>query len=355
MNMRSAIVERSIMNMKHQSNLQQFILLVGLILFGTIGRYVLFGLGVQPFPNFEVIMVATFLGVLLLRPTIAVIVPLASMIGSDILIGNPIFIGSQMNRIVLFTYSGFALIALISIFNKNRLQNTFGTIKVRTVGLAAGLGIGFVLLYDVWTNFGWWYLMYPHDATSLAAVFTAGVPFMIYHMISGVVTFVAIAIPVLYIVQRKETNVQPVKVTSLHKLPVALVVLGLVALSFSGTAMHVPQKSEVWLPKAQQISVTFVIKADGWTLYDQLPAYPGDTAFTMLKRCSANNGFALDYKYYPEYNATFVNAINNFAGGTDGKYWQYYVNSVCPMIGADNYLIHNGDVVMWSFEETPSQ
>jgi hypothetical protein len=199
------------MNIKNQSNLQQIILFIGLILFGTIGRYVLFGLGVQPFPNFEIIMVATFLAVILLRPTIAFLVPLISMIGSDILIGNPIFIGSQMNRIVLFTYSGFTIIALINILNKGRLEKAFGTIRFKTVGLAAGLGIGFVLLYDVWTNLGWWYLMYPHTGTTLAAVFTAGVPFMIYHMISGVVTFVAIAIPVLLIVSKKAPTVQPIK------------------------------------------------------------------------------------------------------------------------------------------------
>jgi len=343
------------MNMKNQSNLQQFVLLIGLILFGTIGRYVLFGMGVQPFPNFEVIMVATFLGVMLLRPTIAFLVPLASMIGSDILIGNPIFIGSQMNRIVLFTYSGFAIIALVSIFNKGRLQNAFGTIRVRTVGFAAGLGIGFVLLYDVWTNLGWWYLMYPHNAASLAAVFTAGVPFMIYHMISGAVTFVAIAVPVLLIVSKSTTpDVQPLKVKSLHKIPVALVVLGLVALSFTGTAMQVPARSEIWLGKTQQTSVTLVIKADGWTLHDQLVAYPGDTVFSLLKRSSSDQGFTVKYTYYPTYDATLVDSINNLAGGTDGMYWQYYVNGVCPMVGADKYLVSNGDSVIWSFETVPS-
>jgi hypothetical protein len=348
MDMPSFKVERSIMNMKNQSTLQQIILLIGLILFGTIGRYVLFGMGVQPFPNFEVIMVATFLAVMLLPPTIAFIVPLASMIGSDLLIGNPIFIGSQMNRIVLFTYSGFAIIALINIFNKGRLEKAFGTIRVKTVGLAAGLGIGFVLLYDV---LGWWYLMYPHNGTTLAAVFTAGVPFMVYHMISGVVTFVTIAIPVLYIVSKKAPNVHPMKLKSVYKIPVAIAVFGLVALSLSGTAMQVPQKSEIWLTKSQQTSVTFVIKADGWTLNDQLVAYPGDTVFSLLKRCSADHGFTLKYTYYQTYDSTLVDSINNIVGGTDGNYWQYYVNGVCPMVGADKYAVANGDSVTWSFEK----
>ena len=90
----------------------EILLLIGFIGIATLGRYILFGLGVQPFPNFEIIMVITFLAALFLKPTFAIFVPLLSMIFSDILIGNPIFVGSQMNRIVLFTYSGFAIIAI---------------------------------------------------------------------------------------------------------------------------------------------------------------------------------------------------------------------------------------------------
>ena len=352
--MSSAIVERYFMTIKNLSNLQQLIVMVGLILFGTLGRYVLFGMGVQPFPNFEVIMVTTFLAVMLLRPTIAFIVPLVSMIASDILIGNPIFIGSQMNRIVLFTYSGFAIIALINIFNKGRLEKAFGTIKMKTLGLAAGLGVGFVLLYDVWTNIGWWYLMYPHDGASLAAVFTAGAPFMVYHMISGVVTFIAVAIPVLYIVSKKAPSMTPVTLKSIHKIPAVIAVLGLVALSFSGTAMQVPQKSEIWLDKSTQTSVTFTVASDDWTFTDNLVAYPGDTVFSLLKRCATDNGFTVEYTYYPSYGSTLIDAIHGIRGGTDGKYWQYYVNGDCPMIGADHYQVANGDSVTWSFEAIPT-
>ena len=344
------------MDLKNQSKLQQFIIVIGLILFGTIGRYVLFGMGVQPFPNFEVIMVVSFLAIMLLRSPLALLVPLVSMVGSDLLIGNPIFIGSQMNRIVLFTYSGFTLIAVISLFNKDRLWSGLGQLRLRTIGLAAGLGIGFVLLYDVWTNIGWWYLMYPHDVTSLVAVFTAGLPFMVYHMISGVVTFIAIAVPVMMYVTMKKDSIQlrPFKLKTIHKVPAVLLVLGLVALSFSGTAMKVPQKSEVWLEKSNTTSVRFVIKGDSWTITDNLVAYPGDTAFSLLKRSSEKNGFTIEAIYYAQFDSTMVNSINNALRGTNGKYWQYYVNGVCPMVGADKYLVSNGDIVTWSFEVTQS-
>ena len=344
------------MNIKNQGNLQQIILFIGLILFGTIGRYVLFGMGVQPFPNFEVIMVVTFLSVMLLRSPIALLVPLVSMIGSDLLIGNPIFVGDQMNRIVLFTYSGFAIITLITLLNKERLWRGLGRFRLKTVGMVAGLGVGFVLLYDIWTNLGWWYLMYPHDASSLILVYTAGLPFMIYHLLSGIITFCALGLPILFYAAntKEQLHLQPFTLTTIQKLPAVLLVIGLIGLSFTGTAMTVPDKNEVWVEKSDLTSVRIIIIGDQWTITDNMVAYPGDTAFSLLKRCSEETEFTVDFTYYEQFDATLVNSINNAVGGTDGKYWQYYVNSELPNVGADKYIVSNGDVLTWSFEVPPS-
>jgi hypothetical protein len=344
------------MNLKNQGNLQQLITIIGLILLGTIGRYVLFGMGVQPFPNFEVIMVVTFLAVMLIRSPLALIVPLISMIGSDLLIGNPIFVGDQMNRIVLFTYSGFAIIGLISLLNKDRLWRNLGQFRLKSLGLVAGLGIGSVLLYDIWTNMGWWYLMYPHDASSLIMVYTAGLPFMVYHLISGIVTFCAIGLPViLYAAKKKDQmHLRPFQLKMIHKIPAVLLVLSLVALSFTGTALKVPQKSEVWVEKSDQTSVRIIIRGDTWTLTDNLVAYQGDTAFSLLERSGQQNGFSVEATYYVQFDSTLVNSINNAVGGTNGKYWQYYVNGKLPDVGADKCILINGDVLTWSFEVPPS-
>jgi len=341
------------MEIKKLSNTHQILLMIGFVLIGAIGRYVLFGMGVQPFPNFEIIMVITFLAVMLLKPTIAIFVPLLSMIFSDILIGNPIFVGSQMNRIILFTYSGFAMIALINVLNRDRFSNSLGKLRLKNVGVAAGFGVGFVLIYDVWTNMGWWYLMYPHNVTSLAAVFTAGIPFMIYHLISGVVTFVVIALPVMAYVSNRTTLDLHITMKSIQKIPVAVIVLCLVALSFTGTAMQVPQKSEVWLEKSDETSVKMVILGDGWIIEDNLFAYEDDTVFSLLQRCSSNNDISFEYTYYEAFDAILINSIHTAENGADGKYWQYYVNGDIPMVGADKYIVTNGDYVEWRFEVVP--
>ncbi len=331
-------------------------IIIGLILFGTIGRYVLFGMGVQPFPNFEVIMVVSFLAIMLIRSPIALIVPLISMIGSDLLIGNPIFVGDQMNRIVLFTYSGFAIIGLLTLLNKNRIWNSLGQFRLKSIGLMAGLGIGSVLLYDIWTNMGWWYLMYPHDVPSLIMVYTAGLPFMLYHLISGIVTFTIIGLPIIFYVTKKNTQMQtqPFHLKMIHKVPAILLVFSLVALSFTGTALKVPQNSEIWVEKSNQTSVKILINGAGWTITDNLVAYPGDTAYSLLERSAQQNGFTVESTYYEQFDSTLINSINNAVGGTDGKYWQYYVNGQLPEIGADKCILTNGDVVSWSFEVPPS-
>lgn len=332
--------------------LLDILLLIGFIALGTIGRTLLVGWNLQPFPNFEIIMVMTFLAAIFLRSTMAIFVPLFSMIFSDILLGNTIFVGSQMNRIVLFTYSGFAIIAIINIFNRKKFRNGLGTLKLKSIGFAAGLGVGFVLMYDVWTNIGWWYLIYPHTLGSLAAVFTAGIPFMVYHMISGVFTFVAIALPIVFLTSMNHKIEIPVKIKNTHKIPILALTVGLIALSFTGTAMQVPEKSEIWLESSDETSVNVVIIGDEWMVKDNIFAYEGDTVFSILEELSNRNDISLESTYYEQFDSILIDSIGNNQNVNGGRYWQYYVNDEIPMVGCDKYEISNGDYIEWSFETT---
>jgi len=258
-----------------------------------------------------------------------------------------------MNKIVLFTYSGFAMIAVINIFNRNRFKNGLGKLKLKNIGIAAGLGIGFVLIYDVWTNVGWWYLIYPHNANTLAAVFSAGAPFMIYHMISAVFTFVAIALPVVSFVSMEYKFELPKKIKTIHKIPVVAIALALVVLSLTGTAMQVPEKSEVWLENSDETSIKMVIIGDDWRIEDNIVVYNSDTVFSILEEVAKRNDISFEYTYYKDFDAVLIDSIGNDVNGDDDKYWQYYVNNDIPMVGCDQYFLSNGDYVEWSFEIIP--
>jgi len=295
-------------------------------------------------------MVTTFLAALVLKPTLAIFVPLFAMIISDLLIGNSIFVGDQMNRIVLFTYSGFVMIGLINILKRDKIREKLGEFKLKNAGIAAGLGIGFVLIYDVWTNIGGWYLMYPHTISSLTSVFTAGVPFMMYHLISGVITFIAIALPIMVYTSKEHKIEMPIKIKTIHKIPVAVIAICLIAMSFTGTASHLPEKNDARLMILDETSVTIEIKGDGWTFTDNIYIEEEETVYNLLVQISNRNNFKIESTFYEQFDSLLIDSINEDENGKGDKYWQYYVNEEIPMIGCDKYIVSNGDHIVWSYE-----
>jgi len=339
------------MNISEKIEPRQILLIIGFIIIGIIGRYALVSYGAPP--NFEIIMILTFVAAILTRPSLAILVPLGAMIGSDIALGNPIFVGAQANRIVLFTYSGFALLSLFTMFQRTRLKRHLSTIQLKSVGMAAGLGIGFVLLYDLWTNLGWWYLMYPHTLETLGAVYLAGIPFMINHLISGAATFVVIGLPLIVYSSQLQLTTIPISTRHIYKLPVAALTVLLVLLSFTGTSAVVPDQSDIWLEHSQEMSVTLIIQGDDWTIKDNLVAYEDDTVFDLLQRSSQRLDFDIEYTYYEDFDSILIDSIHGTENGANGKYWQYYINDQIPMVGADAYIVSNGDIVEWRFEIIP--
>lgn len=195
---------------------------------GIFGRFILVGWNIQPFPNFEIIMILTFLAALKLKPYLAFLVPLFSMMGSDLLLGNSLLMGSQMNKIILFTYSGFILISVLSIFTKKQTIPRLQGIQSKQIALSMGIGVGFALFYDLWTNIGWWFLMYPHTIETLIAVLAAGIPFMIYHLLSASFTFTLIGLPLMNIRPWKKQLHFPKLQPNHQKIPCLAIVLSFI-------------------------------------------------------------------------------------------------------------------------------
>lgn len=339
------------MNLKESVNSIQIMWAAVFIAMGTFGRYLLVGFGFQPFPNFEIIMVLTFLAFMLLKPSVAIFVPLLSMVFSDVLLGNSILVGSQMNKIVLFTYSGFTLVAVLCMIGKDRFKNRFNELRLKNVGFAAGLGIIFVLIYDVWTNIGWWYIMYPHNMQSLVMVFSAGIPFMLYHLISGVITFV-VALPIFVYVSKKDTFDVSVNLKAIQKIPVVVIAVALIVLSFSGTATQVPRQSEFWLDQSDETSVRVVLIGSDWMIQDTLIAGKQETVFSALVSVTAKNNVRLEYSYHEQFDSFYIDLIHSDVNGENAAYWLYYVNhdSFPAFVAAEEYSIKNGDYIEWRFE-----
>ena len=321
-----------------------------LVLFAAIGRYLLVSMGMQPFPNFEVVTVAAFIGVMLLDVRLAMCIPLVGMVCSDILIGNPIFIGEKMNQIVMFTYSGFAFIALASVFVGDRIKSYVSSIKVRSVFCMAGTGALLVFLYDVWTNFGWWYLMYPHTGEALLTVYLLGVPFMVYHLVSGITTFVCIGFPVVSYFSLKHSVVLPRKTIGdvwKRSVPVGIVALLLAMVSFTGcVSTSVERDTSADIVK----NVSMTISSPEWTVVYANVTTTNVTVADLLFECAERHNFSIKANYWQGYTSLFVEAIHDIKNGEDGRYWQYYVNSRFADVGCSNYFLQDNDVVEWRFE-----
>lgn len=174
------------------------IMAIFLIIIGAAGRIAL-----QDYPNIETIMVVTFIAGVWIREWYALLVPLVSLGISDLYLGN-LSATSHYSLILLFTYSGFLLVGIITRHYHNYFRKHSSSLSATSMINTSIYGLIFVAVYDVWTNFGAFLLMYPHTPSGLLLCYFMAVPFMLYHLFSGVLTFALIVAPVTSALHRTQ-------------------------------------------------------------------------------------------------------------------------------------------------------
>ena len=172
------------------SNLSTAILL---FIIGFGGRILL-----HDYPNFETVMVSVFLASMLLPLSLSFIVTISIIGFSDLYLG---YFGTS--KIILFTYSGFLIVSLVTSKFKNHIKGNYNS---NTVYKFSASGIIFAGIYDVWTNFGVFLLSYELTFGNLIIVYILGIPFMIYHLLSSVITFSLIGFPLYYLFTTSNKN-----------------------------------------------------------------------------------------------------------------------------------------------------
>lgn len=90
-------------------------------------------------------------------------------------------------------------------------------------------------------------------------------------------------------------------------------------------------------------------KGDGDIVEYQIIPAKDSTAFSLLEELALKENFKVESTLYEEMGV-FVENINGVKNGTNGKYWQYWVNSKLPMVAADRMKVKGGDRIEWKFE-----
>ena len=175
------------------------------------------------FDLFFIVAIISIISGILLGGYYTFIVPISTMIVSDLVIGN--------NWIILFTWSGFALLGLIGYILKTKNK-----LNIKNIPGVLGVGISGILLYDIWTNFGTWLggWGYAYTWEGLSLCYTMALPFMLWHLLSATVAMALIIVPIIYL-KDHSVNIPDFIISKVEKkisiaAPVFLMIMAIVSL-----------------------------------------------------------------------------------------------------------------------------
>jgi len=148
---------------------------------------------------FIIAIISIFSGILLGKYYVFII-PICVIAITDIFYGivDPINAALWSTWLFLFTTTGYVFIALLGLYTrkKSKFDMTF-------IPKILGTGIIGIIIYDLWTNFGFWIGysklgFYPQTFEGLITVFIGGIPFMIWHILSFSLLLTIISIPLIH-------------------------------------------------------------------------------------------------------------------------------------------------------------
>jgi len=183
---------------------------------------------------FIIAAISIFSGILIGKYYVFII-PIIIISITDIYYGiiNPINTSYWYTWLFLFTTSGYAFIAILGFYAKKRFQ-----LNSNLIPKILGSGILGALIYDLWTNFGFWLGFsklgyYPQTIIGLTSVYINGLPFMLWHMLSLSILLTIIITPLILYKQRlvlsKDIVIKPYE--NIYILSATIILISLSILS----------------------------------------------------------------------------------------------------------------------------
>ena len=131
----------------------------------------------------------------------------------------------------------------------------------------------------------------------------------------------------------------------------SLIFLGVILFFGNNFLEKVPPASS---NEITQNEVLYIInKGNGEINEYQIEISQDSTVFSLLETLSQREKFEVSSTFY-EGMGVFVETIDLVENGTEGKYWQYFINDKLGDVAADKKTIKEGDKIEWRFEVPPS-
>lgn len=132
-----------------------------------------------------------------------------------------------------------------------------------------------------------------------------------------------------------------------NKKSIITVIIIVLALFAGGTAGMLHMLENEPAEPAKKIAATqpqkSEVKAAETATQVEFTAVKDKTVLEQLQ--SKTEVTVKDSQYGP-----YVETINGLTGGTDNKYWSYYVDGQMANIGAGEYKTKGGEKILWKFE-----
>ncbi len=228
---------------------KQKMLLAGLLIaIGFFGRIILhdfFNNIVNPWEQsgllgldvfFVIALVSIFSG-FMLGKYYALIIPITVIILSDFFYAsvNSVNVLLYTTYLFLFTISGYVFISLIGLYTKKKSK-----LNKMFIPKILGAGIVGIIIYDLWTNLGFWLSfsrVYPdYLSPTFAGLVTAyswGIPVMIWHILSGAIAITVIAIPLVFLKEHKilktDYSLKPFEKYSIASVTIILILISIIS------------------------------------------------------------------------------------------------------------------------------
>lgn len=108
-------------------------------------------------------------------------------------------------------------------------------------------------------------------------------------------------------------------------------------------------KSPVSAPEQNQSLSVMVDTGEDLIGFPNIALKDGDTVWSVLEKVSAGRAeLPVEGEQYQDMGM-LVKSIKGFVNGTDGQYWQYWLNNKYADASADKQAVKAGDVILWKF------